>query len=270
MRFDLELGAMYVSGFNFLKAWSHERWPHWDSSCPRTPPPTERCYQLVVADPDSYTEVKINSPDSSVCLSEDDGLHTFLLCTQVLCLRPPPPPSLSFISIFLHRFHPSSTSPSSPFHSVPFLSWFHLAPFFIFYFLQRPCLFNDERTRREPLSVYPSPPISISSSPCPLSSPRGRAVMCNQRDRDRTFHRDKVNRTMRGLTKLLTPRQLNMNKRCARCVCVCFFFQGAAQPPNISRNELAPSLCSASFSCQPVEICHSLLWTPPPATAASV
>lgn len=93
---------------------------------------------------------------------------------------------------------------------------------FYFYFLQRPCLFNDERTRREPLSVYPSPPISISSSPCPLSSPRGRAVMCNQRDRDRTFHRDKVNRTMRGLTKLLTPRQLNMNKRCARCVCVFF------------------------------------------------
>lgn len=153
--------------------------------------------------------------------------HRYSVCGPHL-LRPSPLFPSFFIAFILRL--PCSSSPSSPSHSVPFLSWFRLAPFFIFYFLQRPCLFNDERTRREPLSVYPSSPISISSSPCPLSSPRGRAVMCNQRDRDRTFHRDKVNRTMRGLTKLLTPRQLNMNKRCARCVCVCFFPRRCTTP----------------------------------------
>lgn len=142
--------------------------------------------------------------------------HRYSVCGPHL-LRPSPlfP---SFFIAFILRLPP----PPLPFTLCLFCLGFVLHPFLFFIFLQRPCLFNDERTRREPLSVYPSPPISISSSPCPLSSPRGRAVMCNQRDRDRTFHRDKVNRTMRGLTKLLTPRQLNMNKRCARCVCVFF------------------------------------------------
>lgn len=59
----------------------------------------------------------------------------------------------------------------------------------------------------------------LSDLPCVFSSlltvPSGLKVMFNQRDSDRTFPRDKVNRTMRGLTKLLTPQQLNMNKRCA-------------------------------------------------------
>lgn len=69
--------------------------------------------------------------------------------------------------------------------------------------------------------------------------------MFNQRDRDRLFHRDKVNGTMRGLTKLLTPRRLNMNKRCTRFFYL-FFFPRHGTTLNISRNQLVQSFCSAS------------------------
>lgn len=77
---------------------------------------------------------------------------------------------------------------------------------------QTPRWINNVRMKG---ASVPSSPPSIPF-PSTLRGPRGVAVMFNQSDRDRTFHRDKVNRTMRGLTKLLTPRQLNMNKRCAR------------------------------------------------------
>lgn len=206
-------------------------------------PPLKRCYQPAAADPDSsYIEVKINSPDSPVCLSEDDGLHTFLLCTQVLCLLTSlPPPSLFFIT-FIYSL-PSSSSSSSL--SAPFLSWWRCFLLALFLVRGHVCLMiKASREAAETLPLYPSLLLSIPSS---LRSLRGLAVMFNQRDRDRTFHRDKVNGTVRGLTKLLTPRQLNMNKRCDH-----FFFSRHSTTLNISRNKLVQFLCSASFSCQPV------------------
>lgn len=123
-----------------------ERWLNWNSSRPRTP--AERCYQPAVADPDfSYIKVKINSPDSHVCLSEDDGLHTFLLCTQVLSPHSLSLPSLSSISIsFLYHFHPQS--PLFLFLSlfVPFPSCLRC---FLLAFVsgQISWLFNNERMK---------------------------------------------------------------------------------------------------------------------------
>lgn len=222
-----------------------ERWSYQDSSCPRTP--TERCYQPAVADPDSsYIEVKINSPDMPVCLSEDDGLHTFLLCTQVLCLLALPRFHLSSSSL------PSSVSPLLPPLSALFSVLLAL-PCSALVFGERPCLFNDERMKGS------SSVLSLHSSFHPLLSPfpRGLAVMFNQRDKDRTFHRDKVNGTMRGLTKLLTPRQLNMNKRCARFFFVVFFPRHCTAL-NISRNKLVLSLFCIIF----LPTCRNLSLSP--------
>lgn len=211
-----------------------ERQSHGDSSCPRTP--SERCYQPAVADPDSsHIEVKINSPDSPVCLSEDDGLRTFLLCTQVLCLlahRTSTPPPL--------HFHLSSSSLSSQVSRLPPLS-LHFCldgAFFLHLFIRRPCLFNEERMKGSSRTSY-----SLSHRRSLSPFPPDLAVMFNQRDRDRTFHRDKVNGTVKGWTKLLTPRQLNMNKRCPP------FFLRHCTTLNISRNKRVQLLCYASFSC---------------------
>lgn len=169
-----------------------ERWSHQDSSSPQTP--CERCCQPSVADPDlSYIEVKINSPDSTVCLSEDDGLHTFLLCTQVprLLLRPSPPfPSLFFITFIL-----SFPSPSS---SCILSVWLALS-YSAVLFGKRSCLLNDKRMKACSRTCSSLIPRSLSF---PLMARQTRLP----RHRNRTFRKYKVNRTMRGLKK--TPDTL--------------------------------------------------------------
>lgn len=140
--------------------------------------------------------------------------HRYSVCGPHL-LRPSPlfP---SFFIAFILRLPP----PPLPFTLCLFCLGFVLHPFLFFIFYRgHVCLTMKGRGGNLFPSILPLQyPSLLPHVPSP--PPRGRAVMCNQRDR--AFHRDKVNRTMRGLTKLLTPRQLNMNKRCARCVCVFF------------------------------------------------
>ena len=76
--------------------------------------------------------------------------------------------------------------------------------------------------------------------------------MFNQRDRDRMFHRDKVNWTARGLTKLLTPRQPNMNKRCGQ-----FFFHGTVPLWTLRGTNLLCRSVLHRFPFNLSKICHS-------------
>lgn len=132
-------------------------------------PPPERCCTPAVADPDSSCiEVKINSPDSPVCLSEDDGLHTFLLCTQVLrllTLLPSPFPFLFFITFILHLLSSSSFFLSL---SLPFLSWWHCFLLALFLVRGHVCLMMKGWKEEAETSSLSSPPFHPFLSPFPL------------------------------------------------------------------------------------------------------
>lgn len=125
---------------------------------------------------------------------------------------------------FLHHFYP--LSPLFLVLLLLYLSAFSLllgeSFLLVLPFGKRSCLCNNEKVKGISRTSS-SPPFPLFfPHPVPSLFPLGgMAVMFNQRDRDRMFHRDKVNRTARGLTKLLTPRQPNMNKRCGQ-----FFFHG--------------------------------------------
>lgn len=79
--FILVCVCMYVCVWESMCRWlciiRRERWSQWDGICPRTP--AGRCCLTAAVRPDSsFNKVKIYSPDSPVCLSEDDRLPTFL------------------------------------------------------------------------------------------------------------------------------------------------------------------------------------------------
>lgn len=173
-----------------------ERWPHSDGSRLRIP--TEWCYQPAVAEPgSSHIKVKMNSPDRlSACPKMMD-------CTP-FCSAHRPSASLPPLLLF-HLSSCSLSSSACPDKAAFFLhsSWpGSMKATFVDWWKDKRKLWNLF------LSIVPSF-YSLPSSRCSLG------VMFNQRDRDRTFDRDKVNGKVRAMTKLLTPWPQNMNKRCA-------------------------------------------------------